>query len=121
MEVSATKGNVVNMGTRRGTRTTINGKKLECVSKFKYLGSAVIDDASLIAEIKMTVATVISALAKLNSIWRDKKISLTTRMNLLRSLVTSVVKYSCKTWTITAEMEKHINAFDNELFIQLTQ
>ena len=44
-----------------------------------------------------------------------------TRMSLLRALVASVFLYGCETWTLNAEMEKRINAFEMNCMRRLLQ
>ncbi len=46
---------------------------------------------------------------------------MTSRMNLLRTLITSVFLYGCETWTVTAEMEKRISAFEMNCMRRLLQ
>ena len=58
-------------------------------------------------------------LAKLNTIWKDKAIKLSSKIRLMRSLVYSVFLYACKTWTLTAELEKRIQATEMRCFRRL--
>ena len=46
---------------------------------------------------------------------------MTSRMHLLRALITSIFLYGCETWTVTAEMEKRINAFEMNCMRRLLQ
>ena len=62
----------------------------------------------MLARIALTSA----ALAKLKPIWRDKNISLRTKIHLMRSLALSVFLYACETWTLTTELEKKILAME---------
>ena len=58
-----------------------------------------------VQEIKIRIAVATASLAKLKIIWREKNISMKTRIGLLRALVTSVFLYGCKTYTLNAEMD----------------
>ena len=49
---------------------------------------------------------VTAALTKLQPIWRDNNISLGSNIKLMRSLVISIFLYACKSWTLTADLEK---------------
>ena len=69
--------------------------------------------------IRIAVAT--SSFSKLKTIWRDKNISIKTRMSLIQALVTSFFLYGCKTWTLNAEMEKRINSFEMNCMRRLLQ
>ena len=67
---------------------SINAEKLETVTQFNYLGSTITDDARSVQEIKIRSAVATASLAKLKVIWRDKNISMKTRMGLIRALIT---------------------------------
>ena len=112
MEISAAKTKLMT-NNERGIQAdiTANGEKLETVQNFKYLGAIVSDEGSrpeILARIAMTTA----ALAKLQPIWRDKSISLISKIKLMRSLVHSVFLYACETWTLTADLAKRIQAME---------
>ena len=40
----------------------------------------------------------------------DRSISLCSKIQLMRSLVTSIFLYACKSWTLTAELQRRIQA-----------
>ena len=67
----------------------VNGQKLETVTGFKYLGSVVYDEGSK-PEILSRTAQKAAALARLKSVWNDRSISLSSKIQVMRSLVTSV-------------------------------
>ena len=121
MQISVEKSKVMTMGSSDEMDASINGEKLETVTQFKYLGSTITDDARSVQEIKIRIAVATASLAKLKVIWRDKNISMKTRMGLLRALITSVFLYGCETWTLNAEMEKRINAFEMNCMRRLFQ
>ena len=87
----------------------IGDQKLETVQSFKYLGSVVTDEGSK-QEILSRIAQAIGALTKLKTIWKDKNIALSSKTRLMRSLVISIFLYACETWTLTAELERKIQA-----------
>ena len=121
MQISAEKSKVMEMGSKEELDVTIDDEKLETVDQFKYLGATITDDARSVQEIKIRIAIATSSLAKLKPIWRSKNISMKTRMNLLRALVNSVFLYGCETWTLNAEMEKRISAFEMNCMRRLLQ
>ena len=119
MEISANKTKLMtnsNNGIQRDI--TANGEKLETVKKFKYLGAMVSDEASkpeVIARIAMTAAT----LTKLDIIWKDKAVKLSSTIRLMCSLVNSDFLYACETSTLTAELEKRVQALQMRCFRRL--
>ena len=121
MQISAEKSKVMRMGSDKELDVSMDGEKLGNVTQFKYLGATITEDAKSVQEIKIRIAIATSSLAKLKPIWRDKNISMKTRMSLLRALVTSVFLYGCETWTLNAEMEKRINSFEMNCMRRLLQ
>ena len=73
----------------------VNGQKLETVTSYKYLGS-VISDKSSKHERLSRIAQATAALTRLKPIWNDRSISLSSKIRLMRSLVTYIFVYSCE-------------------------
>ena len=93
-------------------------QKLGTVTSFKYLGAVVSDDGSK-PEVLSRIAQATAALTKLKPIWRDNNISLGSKVKLTCSLVISLFLYACESWTLTAELEKRMQAFDMRCYQRL--
>ena len=93
------------------TEIKIYGQKLETVTSFKYLGSLITDEGSK-PEILSKTAQTTAALTRLKLVWIDKSISLSSKIRLMRSLVTSIFLYACESWTLTAELQRRIQAME---------
>ena len=94
MEISAEKTKLMTHNTDGiNTETKINGQKLETVTSFKYLGS-VITNAGSKPEILSRTAQTIAALTRLKPVWNDRSISLSSKLRLMHSLVTSIFLYA---------------------------
>ena len=63
-------------------------------------------------EILSRAAQASQAYSNLKIIWNDKDIRLKYKLKLMDSLVNSIFLYACETWTLTAELEKRILAFE---------
>ena len=87
----------------------MNGQKLETVTSFKYLGSAITDEGSK-PEILSRIAQTTAALTRLKPVWNDRSISLYSKVRLMRSIVTSIYLYACESWTLTAELHRRMQA-----------
>ena len=87
----------------------VSGTSLQTVKSFKYLGSIISDEGSK-PEVVARIAQTTAVLSKLQTIWRDKKISLRSKIQLMRSLAISVLLYACKTWTLNADLQRRILA-----------
>ena len=115
MEISAEKTKLMtNSANGIQTEIKVKGQKLGT----KYIGAVVSDDGSK-PEVLSRIAQATAALTKLKPIWRDKKISLGSKVKLTRDLVISIFLYACESWTLTAELEKRTQAFEMRCYRRL--
>ena len=104
MEISAEKTKPMTNNTSGiNSEIKVNGQKLETVTGFKYLGSVITDEGSK-PEILSRIAQTAAALTRLTQVWIEKSISLSSKIRLMCSLVTSIFLYACELWTLTAEL-----------------
>ena len=85
--------------------------KLETVTSFKYLGS-VISDECCKPDIHSRIAQTTAALTRLEPVCNDRSISLNSNIRLIHFLATSIFLYACESWTLTAELQRRIQAKD---------
>ena len=97
------------------TEIKVNGQKLETVTSSKYLGSVIPDEGSS-PEILSRIAQATAALTRLKPVWIDKSISLSSKVGLMRFLVTSIFLYAYESWTLTAELQRRIQAMEMRCF-----
>ena len=88
-KLMTTKTNGINMEIK------VNGQKLETVISFSDLGSVVSDEGSK-PEILSTIAQTTAALTRLKPVWNERSISLSSKIRLMRSFVTSIFLYACE-------------------------
>ena len=100
------------------TDVTIDNKKLETVCSFKYPGAIVSDEGSK-PKVLSRIAQTTAAVTKRKVIWNDKNIAISSKIRLMRSLVMSIFLYACETWTITADIERRIQALEMRCFRKL--
>ena len=95
MEISAEKTKLMTNNTSGiNTEIKVNGQKLETVTSFKYLRSVITDEGSK-PEILSRIADTTAALTRLKPVWIDKSIFLSSKIRLMRFLVTSIFLYAC--------------------------
>ena len=111
MEISAEKTKLMITPAGINKEDKINGRKLETVRSFQYLGSVVSDEGSK-PEILSGIAQATAALTRLKPVWIDKSISLSSKIRLMRSLVTFIFLYAFGSWTLTAELQRRIQAIE---------
>ena len=96
----------------------IKGQRLEKVENFKYLGVIISNEGSK-TEILSRIAQTTAALSRLKIIWRDKNISLASKVKLMRTLILSTFLYACESWTLTAEIVRRIQALEMRCYRRL--
>ena len=89
------------------TEIKVNGQKFETVTSFKYLGSVITDEGSK-REILSRIAQTTAALTMWKPVWNDRSISLSSKIQLICFLVTSLFLFACESWTFTAELKRII-------------
>ena len=98
----------------------IEGQRREEVENFKYLGAIISNEGSKL-EFLSRIAQTTAALSRLKIIWRwtDKNISLASKVKLMRTLILSAFLYAFENWTLTAEIERRIQALEMRCYKRL--
>ena len=96
----------------------IKGQRLEEVETFKYLVAIISNEGSK-PEVLSRIAQTTPALSRLKIIWRDKSISLASKVKLMRTLVLSTFFYACESWTLIVEIERRIQALEMRCYRRL--
>ena len=73
----------------------IIGQRIEKVENFNYLGAIISNEGSK-SEILSRIAQTTAAFSRPKIIWRDKNISLASRVKLMRTLILSTFLYACE-------------------------
>ena len=84
-----------------GTITSweIDGKTVETVADFIFLGSKITSDGDCSHEIKRRLLLGRKVITNLDSILKSRDITLPTKVRLVKAMVFPVVMYGCETWT----------------------
>ena len=78
----------------------IDGKTMETVTGFIFLGSKITADGDCSHEIKRHLLLGRKAMTNLGSILKSRDITLLTKVHLDKAMVFPVVMYGCESWTI---------------------
>ena len=89
-----------NMASGRNTSWEIDGRKVETVTDFIFLGSKVTVDSDCSHKIKRCLILGRKAMTKLESVLRSRDITLLINVHIVRAVVFPVVMYRCESWTI---------------------
>ncbi len=104
--------NVLGQDTEAPPVITIDDYELDAVCQITYLGSTIIDNLSLDAEIGKRIGKAASSLARLTArVWSSPKLSVKTNMAVYNACVISTLLYGSETWTMYAGQERRLNSF----------
>ena len=78
----------------------IDGETVETVADFIFGGSKITADGDCSHEIKTHLLLGRKAMTKLDSILKNRDITLPTKVRLVKAMVFPVVMYGCKNWTV---------------------
>ena len=82
------------------TSWQINGETVETVADFIFLGSKITADGDCNHEIKRRFLLERKVMTNLGGIFKNRDITLPTKVCLVKAMVFPVVMYGCESWTI---------------------
>ena len=82
------------------TSWEIDGKTVEIVSDFTFLGSKITADGDCSHKIKRWLLLGSKVMTNLDSIFKSRDITLPTKVHLVKAMVFPVVIYGYESWTI---------------------
>ena len=94
------------------TSWQMDGETMETVRNFIFLGSKIITDGDFSLEIKRCLLFGRKAVTNLDSILKNRDITLPANVHLVKAMVFPVVKYGCDSWTIEKTECRRIDAFE---------
>ena len=94
------------------TSWEIDGEKVEMVSDFIFRGSKITADGDCSHEIKKCLLLGRKVMTNLDSIFKNRNITLPTKIRLVKATVFPVVMYGCEIWTVKKAKRQRIDAFE---------
>ena len=94
------------------TSWQIDGKTVETVTDFIFLGSNITADGDCSHEIKRRLLLGRKVMTNLDSILKNRHITLSTKVCLVKAMVFPVVMYGCESWTIKKTECQRMDAFE---------
>ena len=94
------------------TSWEIDGKTVETVSDFIFLGSKITADSDCSHEIKRPLLLGRKVMINLDSILKSRDITLPTKVCLVKAMVFPVVMYGRENWTVKKAEHRRIDAFE---------
>ena len=78
----------------------IDGETVETVTDFIWGGSKITADGDCGHEIKRHLLFRRKVMTNLDSIFKSRDITLTTKVRLVKAMVFPVIMYGCESWTV---------------------
>ena len=94
------------------TSWKIDGRTMETVTNFIFLGSIITADGDCSHEIKRHLLLGRKAMTNLDSILQSRDTTLLTKVHLVKAMIFPIVMYGCKSWTIKKADCRRIDAFE---------
>ena len=94
------------------TSWQIDRETVETVSDFNFLGSRITADGDCSHEFKRCLLLGRKVMTNLDSILKNRDITLPTKVRLVKAMVFPVVMYGYESWTIKQAERQRIDAFE---------
>ena len=94
------------------TSWEIDGETVETVSGFMFWGSKITADGDCSHEIKRRLLLGRKVMTNLDSILKNRDITLPTKVRLVKAMVFPVVVYGCESWIVKKAECRRIDAFE---------
>ena len=82
------------------TSWEMDGEIVETASDFIFLGSKITADGDCSHEIKRHLLLGRKVMTNLDSIFKSRDITLSTKVSLVKTMVFPIVMYGCESWTV---------------------
>ena len=91
----------------------------ETVSDFTFWGSKITADGDCSHEIKRRLLLRRKIMINLDSIFKSRDITWSTKVHLVKAMVSPVVMYECESWTVKKALHQRIDAFELQCWRRL--
>ena len=90
----------------------IDGETMETVTDFILGSSKITTDGDCSHEIKRCLLLGRKVMTNLDNIFKNRDITLPTKVRLVKAMVFPVVMYGCESWTVKKDERRRIDAFE---------
>ena len=94
------------------TSWQIDGKTMETVTDFIFLGSKITADGDCSHEIKRHLLLGRKAMTNLDNVLKNRDIPFLTKVHVVKAMVPPGVRYGCESWTIKKAECQRIDDFE---------
>ena len=100
------------MASGPNTSWEVDGETVETVSDFIFLGSKITADGDCSHKIKRCLLLGRKVMTNLDSIFKSRDITLSTKVCLVKAMVFPVVMYGRESWTVKKAECQRVDAFE---------
>ena len=113
LRINTQKTKTMRIHARNQEKIQINGRDIEEVDQFTYLGATVCKEGGGMKDLKNRLSKARGTFVRLGKIWNSNSITRRTKMRLYKTLVMPVLLYGCETWKMNKEDNKAVDVFHN--------
>ena len=106
---------------KRRDHVKVDGKKIDNVYYFEYLGSRMSCDGDDMADVKHRMSIAQSSFNSLSHIWKDHRLPQSMKLKLYQTSVCSSFTHACEAWDLTDKVRKCINALNSRCLYVITK
>ena len=111
MKINVKKTKSLRLGTSEDEQVTLGNEKIDQVGSFSYLGSIISKDGGSSEDVKSRIAKAQGVFSQLKKVWKNRNISLHTKIRILETTVMTAVKYGSETWALRKADENLLDVF----------
>ena len=91
----------------------IDNSTSERVEEFKYLGTTLTNQNSILEEIKSRLRSVNACYHLVQNLLSSRLLSKNLKIKIYRTIILPAVLYGCETWALTLREERKLRVFEN--------
>ena len=111
LRVNVKKTQIMRLNCPDDRRVSIDGRELEEVGEFCYLGSLLTPYGGSVEDVANRLRKARGAFESLRGVWSSREISRKTKLVFYCSIVESTLLYGSECWSLTRSLEKHLQVF----------
>ena len=109
LKINLGKTVVMKWNVNPGIKIQLEGSDIEEVEKTVYLGATVTTTGGAGKDISARLGQ--RVFCNLKNIWKNRQLSINTKLRIFRSSVLAVLPYGCETWQMIKSCETKLNVF----------
>ena len=113
LKINLAKTKEMRVNSKSKRQLTINEQEIERVQQYQYLGSVITEDGGADKDVDSRIRKARGSFTLLNKVWSCNSYSSTTKINIFKACVLSVLLYGCETWLVTEAIKSKLQVFVN--------